>query len=295
MSFKDRILKNPFLHRYDDHFNMISDYLSDLLHLPKLPDHLLIIISSTFICFIIQFTSHLSISPKLFPQHYNKLSKFTKFNWDTHLVAWVHSFYATFIAIYVLLNEDQFSMIHDDKIFGYDHLAMNFLSISAGYFLWDIIVSSVLVLKGYGIGFFLHAFSCFIAYLYTIKPFVGYYGFVFLLWEASTIFLNPHWFFDKIGMTGSKAQMYNGVALLITFFLSRLVLGNWASYQIFLHGTNPAIRERVGPKTMNTILCLDVLLSVLNIYWFYQMIASIKKRVAPSIRSPIYRKKPKTM
>ncbi|EGG05256.1 uncharacterized protein MELLADRAFT_88188 [Melampsora larici-populina 98AG31] len=264
---------------HNQNIETLINNLSKTLQLDNLPYHLPIILSSTLTCFVLQSISHQILSPKCFPKHYPNLSSFTKFNWDTHFVAWVHSFFATFIGCWFLLNYDRFQELHDDKLFGYNPFAVNLLSISTGYFLWDIAVSTLMVIKGNGIGFFLHAASCFIAFLYTIKPFGGYYGFVFLLWESSTIFLNPHWFFDKIGMTGSKAQMYNGIALLITFFLSRLVLGNYVSYEIFVSTSQPGVSERVGRKTLNTILSLDVLLSVLNVYWFYQMISSIKKRM----------------
>ena len=52
---------------------------------------------------------------------------------------------------------------------------------------------------------------------------MNYYGCVFLLYELSTPFLNIHWFCDKLNLTGSKIQLYNGFLLLGTFFLCRLV------------------------------------------------------------------------
>ncbi|POW03982.1 hypothetical protein PSHT_11454 [Puccinia striiformis] len=129
----------------------------------------------------------------------------------------------------------------------------NYLSISTGYFLWDIIVSLKLTISRGGIGFLVHAISCFVAFLYSIKPFGAYFGFAFLLWEASTIFLNPHWFFDKIGMSGSKAQLYNGVALLLVFFFSRLVLGNYTSYQLFALSFEDGVSQKAGSRLLNTI------------------------------------------
>jgi len=138
---------------------------------------------------------------------------------------------------------------------------MDYLSISTGYFLWDTIVSLKITLNRGGIGFLLHAISCFIGFLYSIKPFCGYFGFAFLLWEASTIFLNPHWFFDKIGMSGSKAQLLNGVALLLVFFFSRLVLGNYTSYQLFMLSFEDGVSQKAGTRLLNTIRILDLLLS----------------------------------
>ncbi|PLW23306.1 hypothetical protein PCASD_10957 [Puccinia coronata f. sp. avenae] len=268
--------------------------LATHLDLHNLPEHYHVILLSTLGCFLIQALSHSLVSPRLFPAHYRHLSPYTKFNWDIRVVAWVHAFYATSIAFYVLRNPQQFLSIHHDKLFGYDRQAMNYLSISTGYFLWDILVSLKLTLNRGGIGFLLHAISCFIAFLYSIKPFCGYFGFAFLLWEASTIFLNPHWFFDKVGMSGSKAQLFNGVALLVVFFFSRLVLGNYTSYQLFMLSFEDGVRQKAGARLLNTIRILDLLLSGLNMFWFYQMISSVMNRFStPTTPSKSSQKKNK--
>lgn len=65
------------------------------------------------------------------------------------------------------------------------------------------------------------------------RPFVNFYGPVFILYELSTPFLNVHWFCDKLNMTGSTLQWYNGIILLVTFFGSRLVWGTFQSVCVF--------------------------------------------------------------
>lgn len=65
------------------------------------------------------------------------------------------------------------------------------------------------------------------------RPFVNYYTPVFILYELSSPFLNMHWFFDKVNMTGGKAQWYNGMALLSVFFSCRLVWGTWRSVHVY--------------------------------------------------------------
>lgn len=66
------------------------------------------------------------------------------------------------------------------------------------------------------------------------RPFVNYYGPVFILYELSSPFLNFHWFLDKLDMTGSDPQLYNGILLMTSFFSSRLVWGIYNSYHILL-------------------------------------------------------------
>src|SRR5271170_6240784 len=65
------------------------------------------------------------------------------------------------------------------------------------------------------------------------RPFVNYYGCTFILYELSSPFLNFHWFFDKLDMTGSRAQLYNGLVLLFTFFCCRLVWGTYQSVRVY--------------------------------------------------------------
>jgi hypothetical protein len=117
-----------------------------------------------------------------------------------------------------------------------------------------------------------------------------------MLYELSTPFLNIHWFFDKLGMTGTKAQLYNGLTLLGVFFSARLVWGAYSSYNIYrdvwqaLHftdamktSTNEDMMRFGLDRSLPMWLCVlymggHVILQALNVYWFGKMIAAVKKR-----------------
>jgi hypothetical protein len=117
-----------------------------------------------------------------------------------------------------------------------------------------------------------------------------------MLYELSTPFLNIHWFFDKLGMTGTRAQLYNGLALLGVFFSCRLVWGAYSSFHIYrdvwnaLHLSNDS-KAQTNDELMRfgndralpiwlVILYMGgyVTLQVLNVWWFGKMIAAVKKR-----------------
>ena len=154
------------------------------------------------------------------------------------------------------------------------------------------------------------------------RPFLNYYGLNFILYELSTPFLNIHWFLDKINMTGSSTQLYNGILLLITFGLCRLV---WGVYQT-LHMYRDLCSALQTPDTVG-ILAYDIIFSVcgrgpeptaeilqlsdgrtvpvwlalaylssntmlvtLNFYWFGKMIEAVSKR----FRGPNQKAKHKT-
>ena len=91
-----------------------------------------------------------------------------------------------------------------------------------------------------------------------------------MLYELSSPFLNFHWFFDKVNMTGSKAQWCNGVALLSVFFSCRLVWGSWQTACVFTD-IFKALRQTRGAAALlepfnihamvfserNSVLCVD--------------------------------------
>lgn len=142
---------------------------------------------------------------------------------------------------------------------------------------------------------------------------MNYYATVFILYELSTPFLNIHWFFDKLGMTGTKAQLYNGIILLFMFFSARLVWGVGQSalvwydmYRAVFTAPNteymsvtPANERLPGsedvmmyakeagplPIWMAAIyLASNITLNTLNFFWFGKMIKAVRKRFEPGAK-----------
>jgi hypothetical protein len=144
------------------------------------------------------------------------------------------------------------------------------------------------------------------------RPFVNYYGLNFILYEISTPFLNIHWFFDKLNKTGSRVQLFNGIALLTTFFGCRVLWGNYQSirmysdvwtalhtpgfsqieknYSIFAYQKFPDSGSdyKDGSGQMGLPMWLvfaylgsNTILNFLNIYWFAKMIQALRRRFQP--------------
>lgn len=101
-------------------------------------------------------------------------------------------------------------------------------------------------------------------------------------------------------MTGSKAQLYNGFALLFTFFSCRLVYGTYSSFRVYRDvwsaiNVNPDMKALMR-STMSfahpdstvpmwigvAYLASNVTLNSLNFYWFFMMIRAVRKRFEPS-------------
>nr|CAG8472994.1 2534_t:CDS:2 [Entrophospora candida] len=247
---------------FEDFFNAIS--------LPKLVNHWHVLLLSTLACSITLAISRI-LSSFFFPKIYNSLQGVKRVNWDIHFVSMVHCCLVVYLSVPLLFDKE----LEKDKVFGYNIYAGNVYAFSCGYFLWDALISLYYV-KDFGIGFVLHGACCFGVYLFAFRPFLNYYGPVFLMFEVSTPFLNIHWFMDKLGKTGSLIQLINGICLLLSFFFFRIVFGIYMSYHA-LQSVLPVASK------IPTSICLiygvsNIILNLLNIFWFKKMIDALLKR-----------------
>ena len=97
-------------------------------------------------------------------------------------------------------------------------------------------------------------------------------------------------------MTGSKAQLYNGITLLVVFFLCRVCWGPfWSFYVIKDVGGaywNPPLTKEEGiPVPLwlaMAYLGSNLVLNSLNFYWFYRMILTVAKRfTVPAVKKEV--------
>jgi hypothetical protein len=112
------------------------------------------------------------------------------------------------------------------RLLGSTHYSSCVFCYAIGYFLWDLFIS-VYHIAETGPAFVFHASSCLTVFLLGLLPFAQGHSPVFLLFETSTIFLNIHWFCDKTGRSGSTLQWINGMLLLASFFVARLLNGTY--------------------------------------------------------------------
>lgn len=308
---------------------------ADRLGMYALPLHIHeVLAAALFYTFI-----HLVVSPIVstwwFPSYYPRHSRSKKVNWDAHVVSIVQSTFINLLALYVMWHDDERrEMDWQQRIWAYDGASSFVQSMAAGYFLWDF-VTTLCFLDVFGLGLLAHASSALTVYTFGFvrplpslkqpppladprppqqRPFLHYYSPVFILYELSTPFLNMHWFFDKVGMTGTRAQLYNGLVLLFTFASCRLVWGTYQSTVVYgdmwkalratpdagyLAAAALAAKDAAlaDPNVNNmafvteattlpawlagTYLLANVTLNSLNWFWFVKMIAAVRKRFEP--------------
>jgi hypothetical protein len=238
--------------------------ISQITYLKEQGDQ--IIISCLFFEFIHLLGARLSKSTS----HYTKLTQAQQTNWCIHIVS------MSFSLIILVANIPLFSIkeLASDKLFGTDLYARKVISFSAGFFLWDVLVSFY-HFEIQGLAFMFHSLACFFVFFLSLNPFAQYYACYFLLFESSTIFLNIHWFCDKTGQVGTILQWINGIVLLSVFFFARLVLGTYHMGDFIITGF--PMRDQ-SPNLYYLYSTAAVGLGSLNFYWFYLMVKSVASR-----------------
>ncbi|OJJ47581.1 hypothetical protein ASPZODRAFT_63333 [Penicilliopsis zonata CBS 506.65] len=206
---------------------------AEWLDLPSMPAHVHEIILAFVFYQVVHSVLSPWLSPILCPKSYPKLNPRTRLNWDIHVVSLVQSVLINVLALWVMFtDEERKSMNVGERVYGYTGACGLIQALAAGYFIYDLIVST-LYIKMFGVGMLFHAISALWVFSLGFRPFLNFYASNFILYELSSPFLNIHWFFDKVNMTGSKAQWYNGMLLLFTFFSCRLVWGTWQSACVY--------------------------------------------------------------
>jgi hypothetical protein len=243
-----------------------------------------------------------ALSTLLVPRIYKALDRRTTLNWNVRVVSLVQSLLILGLAAWAVVGEPGRGRSGwKSRIWGYSGAGGLVQAFAAGYFLWDLKVS-VVHFKVLGPGSLVHAVVALAVTLLGFRPFANYYGINLVFMELSTPFLNLHWFFDKLGMTGSTAQLVNGILLIMTFGASRL---NWGLYQniCLWKDIMRALRHKesiitklelpyvAGGMILNSHLPVwlaylyvggTTVLTLLNFYWFWQMVKAVRKRFKPA-------------
>jgi len=240
------------------------------LHVPLLAEHLALVLSSCVLFFGAQVASH-TLAPAFFPRQFSAFSRRTRTDWDLHFTGWFHALISTPWTLWLIQHPSKSLVL--DPIFAFGARESLLFAFSGGYFLYDLLISVWLV-RSHGVPFVIHATACCFIFFYAFHPFLQGFGPMFLIWEFSTIFLHIHWWLDKLGKTGSMAQLINGVLLLCSFFCTRVAYGGYRSVLLWRTLDDP----RVWPMMRWGFRAACIALNLLNWNWFRMMIASVARR-----------------
>jgi TLC domain len=131
--------------------------VSSRLAFPTLPLHIHELIASFAFYQFVQTVASPFLSTRIFPSIYPHLNRRTKINWDVHVVSLVQSCSINAAALWVMyVDEERRNMGALERVYGYTGGCGMIQGLAAGYFLWDLVVTSR-NLGIFGVGMWAHA------------------------------------------------------------------------------------------------------------------------------------------
>ncbi|EGW34926.1 uncharacterized protein SPAPADRAFT_132553 [Spathaspora passalidarum NRRL Y-27907] len=210
---------------------------------------------------------------------YTKLPKRTKVNFDVHVASMVQCV-VSFVLLVAHFNNEHFLNREQDPVnslVGTTPFGCMVCSVTVGYFLWDIYVCTRYY-RLFGLGFLFHGFAAAYAMGAGLLPYCQPWAGAFLTFELSTPFVNLNWFASKLpaGTFNERTIIINGLCLIISFFLVRIV---WGFYAVYLLACDMLATWHLVPAFLPvSILALNFSLDTLNVFWLSKMIRiAIKK------------------
>lgn len=246
-----------------------------------LPEHMTLVFWSVVFFFGLSAIVRLAVAPWLIAVAERRgtvVAEGTRKKWGHTVVSMVHAIVATTWTLYLLTSGRlRRADTVDARVFGYDPAIGQLLAFVAAYFVWDATIC-VRNVRVYGRGFLVHAFLGLLAVLSCFKPFLMYITARFVLFEASTIFMNMHWVLEKLGHARTAWYMVaNDSIFLVVFTGVRLGYGSYLSWRCY--------QDIIAVWDRSPFFCLavsslaNVTTHVLNIYWFFKLVRNLMRTI----------------
>ncbi|KAK9244656.1 TLC domain-containing protein [Lipomyces tetrasporus] len=262
---------DPLAVEYPEGVAATLDNIFGYIHLPMLSKHIHEIV---FAFTLYQGLFLLGPFFGSFVSSYKTLNERTRLNFDIHVVSQVQCLLILALALPAFFDPD----LQDDHIFGYSPYGGLVYAFAVGYFAWDSYIS-IRYIKWFGTGFAVHGVASLSVFLLSFRPFLMYYGPIFLYFELSTPFLNVHWFAGHFpaGTISETAQLVNGILLLTTFFSARILSGFYSVGRLTLDVW--AALDKMPLWLPSVVLTSNFSLNCLNVYWFTKMVKAVQRRL----------------
>lgn len=148
--------------------------------------------------------------------------------------------------------------LNKDTIHGFNSLARTLTLVSAGYFLVDgtVVLKN---LKEHGPEPLTHAVICITFFVYSaVRQQLQYYAPRVIFFELSTPFVHLRWFLYSLGLQKTKLYKANGLAMICSFTVCRMV---WGTSALLLFPIAIALPSRLSVQLTAELIALAELLT----------------------------------
>ncbi|KAF0275109.1 hypothetical protein FOG50_04044 [Hanseniaspora uvarum] len=163
----------------------------------------------------------------------------------------------------------------EERVFGYTEHNNKIAILACGYFLWDMLISAYCSTPA----FMIHGVVSFTVYSIGLSKFINYYACVFLIFELSNPFLNIRWFANHYQKSNNILARANEAIFMLMFFLCRIVWGLTQIIILLIDFSQIYTRKDFQTGHALVITIGNIILNILNTYWFLIMVKIAKKKI----------------
>ncbi|KAJ1665292.1 hypothetical protein IW140_000646 [Coemansia sp. RSA 1813] len=208
------------------------------------------------------------LSKLTFPRVYGRLSDEDKRSWTVCVLCLVHCAFDTwFIAAY-LSNQ----AMNSDKMRGRDSDFEIYLSITQGYYIWDMLLC-IRNYKSYGPMYLVHAALGVYALLILTSGHLQFYALVYILPEVSSVFLNIRHLLKLAGQSDTTLYRANFLIFVLSFIGVRFGFEAYHSLLLVRRTYNGNTGEAYYPFAV-FISMMGLTLTTLNLIWLRQILTA---------------------
>eukprot|EP00049_Salpingoeca_infusionum_P003770 m.70729 g.70729 ORF g.70729 m.70729 type:complete len:326 (-) comp12267_c0_seq1:1771-2748(-) len=210
-----------------------------------------------------------------FSNAYQKLTVSKQIYLSSCVVGALHAIISGAGAFYQQFYTDAYT----DSIFVFSPFQNIVSTISAGYFAYDLAL--VLVMSAFdakefkSAALYFHHTLALSACIASLHEPSSYLMGVWLLTELSTPFVNLRPILSDLGYRHSKLYLANALAILVMFFLCRIVNLTW--YWVVVGPKVPEMLHIFSPRGATVALVTTIGATALNFWWFSKIVAGAHK------------------
>ncbi|KAI5597220.1 hypothetical protein POPTR_002G056600v4 [Populus trichocarpa] len=211
---------------------------------------------------------------------YSSLTKSQRIEWNNRAISTFHAVFMATMSLYFVFCSDLFSDQCPGGLVTLQSSALSTfaLGVSVGYFISDLGMIIWFYPSLGGMEYVIHHFLSMISVAYSMLTGEGQlYAYMVLISETTTPGVNLRWYLDIAGMKRSKAYLVNGVVIFFAWFVARILLFIYLFYHVSLHQYQVKQMHASGQLLA---LVVPVVLSVMNMMWFWKIFKGMKKTLA---------------
>mmetsp|Transcript_30629 Transcript_30629/g.49115 ORF Transcript_30629/g.49115 Transcript_30629/m.49115 type:complete len:266 (+) Transcript_30629:147-944(+) len=217
------------------------------------------------------------ISSRVLFKTYNKLERDKRGYWCASMVSTFHAVLITVLSLRALYEDPRLAAGVD--FFHTTPASLQTVRVFLGYITADLLLSIYYRARWSGwLANLIHHIALVVAWCLFVRSKGGhYFALVAHTCEITTPFVNQRWFMYEAGLKNAKVYFYNGLFMVLLWFLTRVAFYTSLGFKLFI--TRHQVMS-LGILEGGTVFVCYFLGLMLQYFWFYKLMRGAIKAIS---------------